>query len=354
MIIGHGFYLNDNNRLYTVIRADVSKEKILAIKFKYLGDVAVCTPALRALRAHFPTAELHALVASDAVPLLENIPWLDRVWGIGRGKNGSQPRKLFALIRKLRSERFTHSVDFVGNDRGAIFSRAIGARYSIGLRIQRGPFWRRCCYSETIEELDPNRHEAIRDIYALKPLGIELPENLSIETPHDPDLDETVPELARNSVLVHCTSSQKKKEWSIEHLLKLHEMALEHGLHLVFSAGPEKREQGVLSSLRSRDETVRTLPVQTDLRRFVATVASCRAMVSVDTSVLHIAAGLKKPTIGLFGPTDSHRWGPLGESHVALQGKHCACSGHNESCDLKSRCIDHISPKIVWEALEKL
>ncbi len=40
-------------------QASFKQLKILAIKFKYLGDVAVMTPALRALREQFPRAELH-------------------------------------------------------------------------------------------------------------------------------------------------------------------------------------------------------------------------------------------------------------------------------------------------------
>ena len=61
--------------------------------------------------------------------------------------------------------------------------------------------------------------------------------------------------------------------------------------------------------------------------------------VSMDTSVLHIAAALGKPTIGIFGPTDSYRWGPLGTTNVTLQGDHCPCSGHLSICEHREPCI---------------
>jgi len=60
--------------------------KILGIQFKYLGDVVVATPVLRAIKAHFAGGELHVLIPEAAVPLLEHIEWIDRVWSIPRKK----------------------------------------------------------------------------------------------------------------------------------------------------------------------------------------------------------------------------------------------------------------------------
>ena len=65
----------------------VSKIKILAIKFKYLGDVVVAVPALRALRDQWPEGELHVLVAEDAAPLLRHLPWLDKIWALPAMQN---------------------------------------------------------------------------------------------------------------------------------------------------------------------------------------------------------------------------------------------------------------------------
>ena len=111
----------------------VSKTKILAIKFKYLGDVVVVVPALRALRDQWPDAELHALVAEDAAPLLRHLPWLDKVWALPRTRGQARLAESWPIIRALRREKFDRSVDFVGNDRGAILSRLIGARERLGV-----------------------------------------------------------------------------------------------------------------------------------------------------------------------------------------------------------------------------
>lgn len=334
---------------------DVPKRKILAIKFKYLGDVVVCTPALRAFRQHYPDAELHVLVAREAVPVLAHTPWIDRVWGLPRQRGKVKLAQSMPMILQLRKESFTHSIDFVGNDRGAMLSRAVGAKNRLGLITQRGPEWRKWCYTQTIEELDPNRHEVVRDIYALKPWGISLPDNLELETHFDPKLSsEAHLMLPGKPVIAHCSSSQRKKEWSLKSWLEFHARANHHGEDLVFSAGPSEREQALLGELRSHCKDVKTLPKVDSLDLFMAVLAASKAVVSVDTATLHLAAGLKRPTIGLFGPTDSRRWSPPGPMHRAIQGNHCDCSGHSEICERQIRCIDAVNSGDVWNALQQV
>ena len=55
---------------------DSRPEKILALQFKYFGDAVLMTPALRALRGHFPAAEIHLLVPAELAPLFQHLPWL--------------------------------------------------------------------------------------------------------------------------------------------------------------------------------------------------------------------------------------------------------------------------------------
>ena len=57
-----------------------SASKILAIQFKYFGDAVLMTPALRAIREHFPACELHVLVPEEITPILQHLPWLNRIW----------------------------------------------------------------------------------------------------------------------------------------------------------------------------------------------------------------------------------------------------------------------------------
>ena len=329
----------------------VRREKILAINFKYLGDVAICTTALKALHHQVPHAEIHALVTSEAVPVLNSIPWIKRVWGLLRGRGYNALKNDLKIIRQLRAEQFDKSVDFEGNDRGAIVSCLIGATNSLGQVFQRGPKWRNWCYDTTVESLDTNRHETVRYCHLLQPWGITLPEDLTGVIHHNPVFTKQVPKNIRDSIIVHCTASKQKKEWGSFHLAELHNIARENNVKLTFSAGPSARERSYLDTLKSEIAGAEFMPPNDSLDQFISVLAQCKAVISMDTSILHIAAGLGKPTVGIFGPTSSDRWAPLNSNHASVQGHHCICSGHNESCGLQERCIDTIQPRQIWDAL---
>ncbi len=117
-----------------------TEPKILALQFKYFGDAVLMTPALRALREKFPQGELHALVPESIAPILQSLPWINRVWPMPRRRGSASLTLTWPVIRALRREHFDCSVDFASNDRGAILSFLIGARQRLGW-AERGGFF---------------------------------------------------------------------------------------------------------------------------------------------------------------------------------------------------------------------
>ncbi len=324
--------------------------KILALKFKYLGDVVVMVPALRALRAQYPEAELHVLVAAEAAPLLKDLSWIDKIWPLKRDRGKARLSETMPIIKELRAERFDRSVDFVGNDRGALLSRLIGADIRLGLRPQTGSGARRLCYTETIEELDTTRHEVVRDYYVLTPWGVPPPANWELELAK-PATPSTLP---GGTILCHLSTSQRKKELKPETWAAIGQSLSASGHPVRFSAGPTEREQALLADLKTTWPDAQILPASASLTDFMALVAGARLFVSPDTAPLHIAAGLGVHTLGLFGPTSASRWAPPGDKHHALSGALCPCSGHLEQCAQTNRCIDAIRSETVLKKIEEV
>jgi len=192
--------------------------KILAIQFKYYGDAVMMVPALRALREHFPDSALHALVPREVAPLLEHLPWLNRVWPMTRIRGRAGLRSAWPVIRALRAERFDRSVDFGGNDRGAILSRLSGARVRLGIRDPQGFLGRRFCYTERVAPAARDQHESQRLLHLLSAWGIPPSTSLTSEIHTTPAQDRSGARvLPENRILCHITSSQPKKEWPVSH-----------------------------------------------------------------------------------------------------------------------------------------
>lgn len=330
----------------------VGGEKILAIKFKFLGDVALMVPALRMLRQHCPQAELHALVAAEAAPLLNRLDWIDRVWSLPRTRGKLRLRSTLPVVRQLRAEAFDRSVDFVGNDRGAVLTRMIAARQRLGVIAPKGFAGRAKCYTQTIEELDTTRHESVRDAYVLSAWSVPFDrEALGLELIADPALAaEAASVLPEPCIIGHLSTSQPKKEWPVEHWARLHGQFTSAGHKMVFTAGPSDREQALLENLRAVLPEADCLPSFASLELFLAVLARATLFISPDTAPLHLAAGLGVPTVGFFGPTASSRWAPIGENHTCLQGEACPCSGHLHECIQPTPCINTVRASAVAKA----
>ncbi len=321
--------------------------KILALQFRYLGDAVLMTPALRAIKQQFRDCELHALVAEEIVPLLEHLPWLDRVWAFPRTRGKARLRDAWPVIRSLRREQFDRSVDFGSGDRSALISRLCGARERLA------PFWpggflgRRYCYTQTLP-IPETLHEVLRNLHVLSAWGVAKPDSLELEIHADParaGLAERM--FPHPAILCHVATSQPKKEWPLPHWAKFHCLTVEAGFEPVFGTGVTAREQARLEEFKRLAPQAVCLPPEPELATYLAVLKRARLFVSGDTGPLHFAAGLGVPTVALFGPSRAGQWAPFGAQHRAIQAINCTCGGDTAVCLNASPCMASILPEAV-------
>jgi heptosyltransferase III len=329
-------------------------EKILALQFKYFGDAVLMTPALRALRSHFPAAELHLLVPGEMVPLFQQLPWISRVWPMPRKRGRLDFTRTWPFIRELRREKFDRSVDFATNDRGAILSRLIGAKERLGWNLPGGFLGRKFCYTTRVTPPNNLMSESARLVQLLAGWQIPTDVSLAAEIRADANLAAAAQKILphENAVIAHVASSQQKKEWPLAHWAKLHELADAAGVKMVFTTARGEREAALMAELKKLAPLAEILPLIDELPLFLAVLSRSQIFISGDTGPLHFAAGLGVPTISLFGPTRPERWAPVGARHQFFTGGQCGCSGHSAVCHGQRHCLAEISPAIVFTALQ--
>jgi heptosyltransferase III len=329
--------------------------KILAIQFKYFGDAILMTPALRAIREHFPQSEIHLLVPAEVAPLFQHLPWLNRVWPMPRERGSASLGKTWPVIRALRRERFDRSVDFAGNDRGAILTFLCGARERLGFDVSGGFLGRRFCYNQYVPPVSLKQHESLRLAHILSRWNIAPPISLESEIRTDPVKDMlAVPLLPERSILCHIASSQPKKEWPVRHWAAFYQLAVAAGRRLAFTTATSSREQSLLAELKKIAPTAPVVSFVPELALFLALLKRSEVFISGDTGPLHFAAGLGVPTISLFGPSSAEQWAPVGECHRALTGGVCACDGNSNVCQSSNFCLAAISPERVFNCLQAI
>jgi heptosyltransferase-2 len=87
-----------------------------------------------------------------------------------------------------------------------------------------------------------------------------------------------------------------------------------------------------------------------DLREAILALACAAAAVSNDSGLLHVAAALGVPTIGIFGPTSPRHWAPLNPLAAVVQADNAlSCRPcHKPVCRLgHHRCMTDISTEAV-------
>jgi lipopolysaccharide heptosyltransferase II len=95
----------------------------------------------------------------------------------------------------------------------------------------------------------------------------------------------------------------------------------------------------------------------TDLRNGILAMAAANVAVSNDSGLMHIAAALGTPTMGIFGPTSPHLWGPLNGLAATVQTKTVVpCQPcHRPVCTMNDhRCMRDIPPSEVVEIARRV
>jgi len=336
--------------------------KVLAIQFKYLGDAVILTPALKALAAQIPNVELHVLVAAEVAPLLEDLPWITKVWAMPRQRGKAKLWHSAPFIQALRREKFDQSVDFGGNDRGALLSYLSGAKNRLGSSDQRNSkLLQKFCYTKIIWPIDPGAPYFDLHFELLNAWHIKRPQQLKLEIDSKdlyPNQASTL--LAKNSVLCHISTSQPKKDWPLSHWKTLYHLASDAGLKLVFSAGPNDREKKLISDLKILIPGAVILPSIGNLKLFLAVLKSAKIFVCGDTGPLHFAEGLGVPVLGIFGVGNSVRQvAPIyseNNNSIICAGT-CACdilSNDTDSCKSSGSCMASVRPETVFLKLKEI
>jgi ADP-heptose:LPS heptosyltransferase len=257
------------------------------------------------------------------------------------------------VIRALRREQFDRSVDFAGNDRGAILSRLIGARQRLGWDERGGFLGRRFCYNQRVALGTGEEHESARMMRLFSAWDIASG-SLEPEIRSDPALDSAAEKLLpKRAILCHIASSQPNRQWPIRHWAEFYRLAAAAGLPVAFTTAAGTRERALTDGLKQIAPAAPVLPLMPELALFLAVLKRAEVFISGDTGPLHFAAGLGVSTLSLFGPSSPVRWAPVGGRHLILTGSPCSCGPGASVCQTANFCLAAIPPERVFEQLEK-
>jgi len=390
--------------------------RIAVFRALQLGDMLVAVPALRALRAGYPEADITLIGLSWAASFAAQLPYYVNHFLSFPGYPGIDEADYdeattAAFIAQARAHDYDLVIQMHGSGgQSNPFALALGGRVTagyydtppppahadagapLGSGPTRGPTAQPASPSRGQGERYPSPPTPLPDagegvggegrppagLAPAAPYPRDLPEvqrNLGLVLllgcpdlgpalefwPTDQDATEAaglLEPLAGDSyplIGIHPGARPPARRWPPERFAAVaDDLARRHGARVVLSGGPgeEAPVQAVIEHMRTRPLNVAG---RTSLGGLAALIARLDLFIGNDSGPAHLAEAVGTPTVRIFGPADPCRWAPLDLNRHAVVRRPVPCSPCAYwECPIDHRCLRLIEPGDVLRAAENV
>jgi len=327
---------------------------ILIVPYMWIGDFVRGHTVVRVAKQRWPNRPVDLLTTSVCAPLVNYMP------GVRSGIISDLPRsrlavaKQWALAAELRARGYGTALVLPRTWKSAIAPVLAGIPERVGFvgeaRFGMINRWR---WGEKAlpRFIDKNAALAL-------PEGAPLPTEWPV-----PQLNVPPGETERwrqanglgtgPAVALAPGSVGASKRWS--YYSEAARLLAEQGLDVWVVGGPGEKalaaEIVAGGGARARDLT------GNDLRNGILAMAAASVAISNDSGLMHIAAALGTPTMGIFGPTSPYHWAPLnGLAATVLTKTSVPCQPcHRPVCTMNDhRCMRDIAASDVVETAQRV
>ncbi len=295
--------------------------QILLVRMSSLGDILHTFPAVTDLRRARPDAAIDWVVEEAYVPLVRLHPGVTRIIPLALRRWRRRPfdaatwRQFADWKRAVQEKPYDAILDTQGLAKSLFVAKtARGPVHGFGPHTAREA-WVARFYDKTYE-FAPSEHkvERYRDV-AAKALGYQKSSQIDygIVAPPKPPFAPS----ERYCVLLHATAREGKL-WNERAWMELGRALEARGVTCVLPWGDEAER---LRSVRIGEALKKPLvPPKMELREACGVVGHAAAVIGVDTGLMHLAAALRVPVVGIFTDSEPLDAKPLGAGRTAFRG----------------------------------
>lgn len=298
--------------------------KILVIRRDNIGDLVCTTPLLMALRGRHPDAWIGVLTNSYCAPVLAGHPAIDEVFVYRKAKHREPGQSLPAA--------YLERLAMIWRLRRLAVDRVILAAPARQASAERFARW--VAPKAVVGGRDgPGRHEAEKVFAVAREFDIAGPPPACLIEADAHQIEHTrdslLPALrGRPLIGLHISARKPSQRWPAERFATLARSLHERwraGLLLFWSPGPADHPQhpGDDDKAAAIVSACHDLPLQpmptARLDQLMTGLSLTDAVICADGGAMHVAAGLGRPIVCLFGDSSAERWHPWGVPFELLQ-----------------------------------
>jgi heptosyltransferase I len=285
--------------------------RIAIIKLSALGDIVHAMVALQFIKAHLPDAEIHWIVEEQFTGILANNPDISQILTVNIKALKKDKLRSFNQIKKIRQYakyQYDLVIDAQGLLKSAIVASLLGSKIagfdknSIRERLA-------ACFYTTKVACPYDKNTIDRNVQVLtEPLGFSVsPEQIRAKqaflfanNPH-PELDEFFM-YNRKTILFVIGSTWESRNYPPDKFVVIAQK-LQQNCLVVWGNTEEKIKADWMAQ---QCDNIKVLP-KLDFDGLKVALVKSDLVIGNDTGPTHMAWGLNKPSITIFGPTPVSR-----------------------------------------------
>ncbi|MDD5492090.1 MAG: glycosyltransferase family 9 protein [bacterium] len=322
--------------------------KILVIQLRRIGDVLLTTPVVRALRRKFTEAQIDFLVEKPGAEILAGNPYINNLLLYDK-------KDQVQWVRAIRAAKYDLILDYLGNPRTAWIVGLSGAKHRLGFKRPGRDF----VYSVKMNPDPVPKYVPAHKLDLLRPLGIET-NNINLDLTISPAAKERIQNfLAKEKITntdmlvgISPTSRRQTRRWLKQGFAEIADLLMQkYKAKVIFLWGPgeETYIDDIISLMKKRPLKSPALTIAESL----ALTSVLKLFIGNDNGPMHIAQGLKVPSVVIFGPTQSANWNEPGPNNIAVKADVTCLECNKQECaDLC--CMERITVPMVEEAIKKV
>ena len=326
--------------------------RTLVVADTCVGDIVMNQTLLALLKLQAPRNPIDVAAPAWAGELTARMPQVDR--HIPLDINRMSPLKWVAARRILRG-RYTQAILIPRSATAASLLRFSGIRQRTGFRQVRPGL---------LNDLRGRSPGNFRErMTRLAPKGLKIPDRLPLPRLRT-DRNTTVRVLERFKLgaprqplcaLAPGTAPKMPtKRWPIGRFRALAELLLRESYRICVMGG--RLEQPLAEELASLDPgRITDLCGRTSIGEAVDIMAGADVAVCNDSGLLHVAAAVGTPVLGIYGPTSPEKYPPLSDRSMVVWQRTLCSPCYRPRCPYGNHaCMNAVSPEQVMEEISRL
>jgi heptosyltransferase I len=297
-----------------------AKRPLLVLRLSALGDIIHTIPAVAAIRKSRPDYAIGWVVEAAYRELVEKIAPVDQIFPVRMRRwrkapfSGRVRKEIGAFRREIRAfASGGTSIDFQGLVKSAYLGVMSGSRERYGFDRRSIRERAALLFTNWRIEVDRTRHVIEWNMELAASVGARPIDPLSVDFQRFAlDRSGRLAKLRQSHrVVLVPGAGAPRKTWSVARYGELAErIAREVSARSLVVWGPG--EESLAHAIGEASRAVTVAP-PTDLRELAYLLAGAEVVIGGDTGPVHLAAALRIPVVGLYGPTDPGRNGPWGQ-----------------------------------------